>query len=32
MLLTEISSDTTLEEVTKSTGARFQVSPNLKNF
>ena len=32
MLLTEISSDTTLEEVKKNTGAHFNVSPNLKNF
>ena len=32
MLLTEISSDTTLEEVKKNTGAHFSVSPNLKNF
>ena len=32
MLLTEIASNTTLEEVIKATGAKFNVSPNLKSF
>jgi acyl CoA:acetate/3-ketoacid CoA transferase beta subunit len=32
MLLIEIASNTTLEEVKKNTGARFNVSPNLKTF
>jgi len=32
MTLKEISSETTLEEVKRLTGARFNVCPNLKNF
>ena len=32
MLLTEIASNTTLEEVKKATSANFIVSPNLKSF